>query len=90
MQSRRGNNQRPILQRHNDLRGWHRAGSEVAGNFILDLPAQVETGAGDSLGISFASISSSFLDVHLSTLEASGHGEVISRPRIATLDNTEA
>ena len=67
-----------------------RAGSSVPGNFILDLPAQVGTGAGGSLGISFASIGSSFLDVHLSALEASGRGKVISRPRIATLDNTEA
>ena len=90
MQSRRGKNQRLIPQRHNDLRGWHRAGSEVAGNFILDLPAQVGTGAGAWLRISFASIGSSFFDVHLSALEASGRGKVISRPRIATLDNTEA
>ena len=67
-----------------------RAGSNVPGNFILDLPAQVGTGAGGSLGISFASIGGSFLDVHLSALESSGRGKVISRPRIATLDNTEA
>ena len=67
-----------------------RAGSDVPGNFILDLPAQVGTGAGGSLGISFASIGSGFLDVQLSALEASGRGKVISRPRIATLDNTEA
>ena len=67
-----------------------RAGSNVPGNFILDLPAQVGTGAGGSLGISFASVGSSFLDVHLSALESSGRGKVISRPRIATLDNTEA
>ena len=67
-----------------------RAGSDVPGNFILDLPAQVGTGAGGSLGISFASVGSSFLDVHLSALESSGRGKVISRPRIATLDNTEA
>ena len=62
----------------------------VPGNFILDLPARVGTGAGGSLGISFASVGSSFLDVQLSALEASGRGKVISRPRIATLDNTEA
>ena len=64
--------------------------ADVPGNFILDLPAQVGTGAGGSLGISFASVGSSFLDVQLSALEASGRGKVISRPRIATLDNTEA
>ena len=62
----------------------------VPGNFILDLPARVGTGAGGSLGISFTSVGSSFLDVQLSALEASGRGKVISRPRIATLDNTEA
>ncbi len=70
--------------------GGSRAGSDVPGNFILDLPAQVGAGAGGSLGISFASIGGSFLDVHLSALESSGRGKVISRPRIATLDNTEA
>lgn len=70
--------------------GGSREGSGVPGNFILDLPAQVGTGAGGSLGISFASVGGSFLDVHLSALEASGRGKVISRPRIATLDNTEA
>lgn len=64
--------------------------SGVPGNFILDLPAQVGTGAGGSLGISFASVGGSFLDLQLSALEASGRGKVISRPRIATLDNTEA
>ena len=62
----------------------------VPGNFILDLPARVGTGAGGSLGISFTSVGSNFLDVQLSALEASGRGKVISRPRIATLDNTEA
>ena len=70
--------------------GGSRAGSDVPGNFLLDLPAQVGTGAGGSLGISFASLGSSFLDVQLSALEATGRGKVISRPRIATLDNTEA
>ena len=70
--------------------GGSREGSGVPGNFILDLPAQVGTGAGGSLGISFASVGGSFLDVHLSALESSGRGKVISRPRIATLDNTEA
>ena len=70
--------------------GGSRAGSDVPGNFILDLPAQVGVGAGGSLGISFASVGGSFLDVHLSALESSGRGKVISRPRIATLDNTEA
>ena len=64
--------------------------ASVPGNFLLDLPAQVGTGAGGSLGISFASVGGSFLDVQLSALEASGRGKVISRPRIATLDNTEA
>ena len=79
-----------LSQRRIDFRRGSRAGSDVPGNFILDLPAQVGAGAGGSLGISFASIGGSFLDVHLSALESSGRGKVISRPRIATLDNTEA
>lgn len=64
--------------------------SSTPGNFLVDLPAAIGRGAGGALGLSFASIGGSLLDVQLSALEASGRGKVISSPRIATLDNTEA
>ena len=60
------------------------------GNFLVDLPAAVARGAGGGLGLTLASVGGSLLDIQLSALEASGRGKVISSPRIATLDNTEA
>lgn len=59
-------------------------------NFLLDLPAAVTAGAGGAIGFSLASIGGSVLDVQLSALESSGRGKIISSPKIATLDNTEA
>ncbi|GIX46327.1 MAG: hypothetical protein KatS3mg131_0538 [Candidatus Tectimicrobiota bacterium] len=62
-----------------------------AGNFLLDLPAAVTTGQGAAIGFSLANPGlSQILDIQLSALEASGQGKVISNPKIATLDNTEA
>jgi len=59
-------------------------------NFLLDLPAAVATGSGGAIGFSLASIGGTILDAQLSALESSGRGKVISSPKIATLDNTEA
>jgi len=59
-------------------------------NFLLDLPAAVTTGSGGAIGFSLASIGGSILDAQLSALESSGRGKIISSPKIATLDNTEA
>jgi type IV pilus assembly protein PilQ len=59
-------------------------------NFLLDLPAAVATGSGGAIGFSLASIGGAILDAQLSAAESSGRGKVISSPKIATLDNTEA
>jgi type IV pilus assembly protein PilQ len=59
-------------------------------NFLVDLPAAIASGAGGGIGLTLASVGGSLLDIQLSALEASGRGKVISSPRIATLDNTEA
>jgi len=59
-------------------------------NFILDLPAAVATGSGGAIGFSLASIGGTILDAQLSAMESSGRGKIVSSPKIATLDNTEA
>jgi type IV pilus secretin PilQ/predicted competence protein len=59
-------------------------------NFLLDLPAAVATGSGGAIGFSLASIGGAILDAQLSAAESSGRGKIISSPKIATLDNTEA
>ncbi|MGQ4809716.1 Type 3 secretion system secretin [Candidatus Entotheonellaceae bacterium PAL068K] len=66
------------------------AGTGVeAGNFLVDLPAAVTTGSGGAIGIALDGVSG-LLDLELSAAEASGRSKVISNPKIATLDNTEA
>jgi len=62
----------------------------VPANFLLDLPAAVATGSGGAIGFSLASIGGAILDAQLSALETSGRGKIISSPKIATIDNTEA
>jgi len=57
-------------------------------NFLLDLPAAVASGG--AIGFSLASIGGAILDAQLSAMESSGRGKIISSPKIATLDNTEA
>ena len=59
-------------------------------NYLLDLPAAVAAGSGGAIGFSLASIGGAILDAQLSALESSGRGKLISSPKIATLDNTEA
>jgi type IV pilus secretin PilQ/predicted competence protein len=65
-------------------------GPPAPANFLLDLPAAVATGTGGAIGFSLASIGGTVLDAQLSALESSGRGKIISSPKIATLDNTEA
>jgi type IV pilus assembly protein PilQ len=60
-----------------------------AGNFLVDLPAAVSTGQGGAISFALAG-AGSLLNVQLSALENSGQGKVITNPKIATLDNTEA
>ncbi|MDH3598773.1 MAG: type IV pilus secretin PilQ [Candidatus Tectomicrobia bacterium] len=60
-----------------------------AGNFLVDLPAAVGQGQGGAISFALAG-AGSLLNVQLSALENSGQGKVITNPKIATLDNTEA
>jgi len=60
-----------------------------AGNFLVDLPAAVGSGSGGAISFALAG-ASSLLNLQLSALENSGNGKVITNPKIATLDNTEA
>ncbi len=59
------------------------------GNFLVDLPAAVGAGSGGAMTFALAG-ASSLLNIRLSALESSGQGKIISSPKIATLDNTEA
>jgi type IV pilus assembly protein PilQ len=59
------------------------------GNFLVDLPAAAAAGSGGAISFALAG-ASSLLNVRLSALEDSGEGKVVSSPKIATLDNTEA
>lgn len=63
--------------------------SADAGNFLVDLPAAVGQGSGGAITFALAG-ASSLLNVQLSALENSGQGKVVTNPKIATLDNTEA
>ncbi len=65
------------------------AGGDNAGNFLVDLPAAVGAGTGGAITFALAG-ASSLLNLQLSALENSGHGKVVTNPKIATLDNTEA
>ena len=60
-----------------------------SGNFLVDLPAAVGAGSGGAISFALAG-ASSLLNLQLSALENSGNGKVITNPKIATLDNTEA
>jgi len=59
-------------------------------NYLLDLPAAVAAGSGGAIGVSLVSIGGAILDAQLSALESSGRGKIISSPKVATVDNTEA
>lgn len=64
-------------------------GSASDGNFLVDLPAAVAQGSGGAVTFALAG-ASSLLNIRLSALESSGEGKIVSSPKIATLDNTEA
>ena len=58
---------------------------------IVNLPAPVSTDSGGVLGLSLQSIDDTFtLDLIISALEDTGHGKLISSPRVITIDNKEA
>ncbi len=59
---------------------------------MFDFPASgVRPGAGTTLGLLLGSLSgSSQIDAQITALEEAGKGKVISRPKVITLNNTEA
>jgi type IV pilus assembly protein PilQ len=63
--------------------------ASTPGNFLVDLPAAVGQGSGGAITFALAG-ASNLLNLRLSALERTGRGKIISNPKIATLDNTEA
>ncbi|HIN86260.1 MAG TPA: type IV pilus secretin PilQ [Myxococcales bacterium] len=60
-------------------------------NFAVNLPAAVGGGKGGGIGLSLGTLSGSGnISLRLSAAEERGTVKIISSPRIATLDNTEA
>jgi type IV pilus assembly protein PilQ len=59
---------------------------------MFDFPASaVQPGAGSTLGLFLGSLSgSAALDAEITALEQAGKGKVISRPKVITLNNSEA
>ncbi|MBW2038867.1 MAG: type IV pilus secretin PilQ [Deltaproteobacteria bacterium] len=62
-----------------------------SGDFVVDLPAAVGSGAGGALEFLVGNLpNTKYLRVKLSAMEDSGEGQVISSPRVTTLDHIEA
>src|SRR5581483_4600446 len=64
----------------------------VVSPILVDFPAPgVIPGSGSTLGLLLGSLSGSAqIDAQLTALETAGKGKVISRPKVVTLNNTEA
>jgi type IV pilus assembly protein PilQ len=61
------------------------------GDFVVDLPAPVGTGAGGAIEFLIANLANTkYLQVRISALEETGQGRIISSPRVTTLDHTQA
>ncbi|MBI3595862.1 MAG: type IV pilus secretin PilQ [Nitrospirae bacterium] len=67
-------------------------GAGLSGNnFVVNLPATVAQGTGGALGFTFGNVASTRqLDLQLSAMEDSGHGRILSNPRVLTMDNKDA
>ncbi len=62
-----------------------------SGDFVVDLPAGASSGHGGAIEMIIANIKNTkYLQVKISALEETGDGQVISSPRVTTLDHTEA
>jgi len=61
------------------------------GPFAVNLPADVERGAGGAFGFSIGNVANTrLLDIQLSALQDAGKGKILSNPVIMTLNNKEA
>lgn len=59
-------------------------------DYLLNLPASVGLGSGGALDFYIGALGSRFFEAKLSAMEEKGLGEIISSPRILTLDHTQA
>ncbi|AJF06058.1 type IV pilus secretin PilQ [Geoalkalibacter subterraneus] len=64
----------------------------IGGNFLVNLPTAGDPSTTAGLGVRFGEIliDNTVIDLRLSALESSGHGKIISRPRVSTLNGQEA
>lgn len=66
-------------------------GTSKPGRYAVNLPAPIGAGVGGGIGFTFGSANGAqLLNLRLSALESTGHGRIVSSPRITTLDNKAA
>jgi len=82
-----------LPQNDNNRFGLDQAGIGLGGSFLIS-PTSVANLSGSGLGSSFTfgrlGSDNATLDLKISALETSGHGKVVSTPRIATLNGEAA
>jgi type IV pilus assembly protein PilQ len=67
------------------------SGGFGSGGWAVDLPAPVGPGIGGAIEFALANLANTkYLQARISALEEKGQGEIISSPRLTTLDNTES
>jgi type IV pilus assembly protein PilQ len=69
------------------------AGLGLGGDFVISPPAAggiASAGLGSSITFGRVGIDSTILDLQISALETSGHGKIVSTPRVSTLNGGEA
>lgn len=59
-------------------------------DYLVNLPAAVGAGSGGALDFYIGALGSRFFEAKLSAMEEKGLGEIISSPRVLTLDHTQA
>jgi type IV pilus assembly protein PilQ len=59
-------------------------------NFIVSLPAIVDSGSPGALGLAIGKIGSYLLQLELSAMQSEGTGEIVSSPRVITGNQQEA
>ena len=65
--------------------------SPAGGDWAVNLPAAVGSGAGGAIEFAIANLANTkYLQARISALESRGQGKIISSPRVTTLDHTEA
>lgn len=60
--------------------------------YVVNLPAAVASGAGGALGLTFTRLMGGklALDLQLSAMQTTGHGKILSNPKVLTMNNKEA